>query len=556
MKDNGYRTISYPLHDVVTDSEERERIKDYVRVMEEHYHDILNDSNFTTDAIKNADKYKTEFASAMAKSLHKPYLDWKEPGRNAKMFRIMMSQFKGMLDSLIRRRNIAGICASMNWPEPTTVNMNTIRDKCSQYYDLMPRNTEIRNILASKSVPSLPDDMRFRLDYSLEDKELCERSLKTGNVYECSFLTGDEWHDVNLKLPPFIRAIHDNHVTAPCIEYRIDKNGNKQWFFIIRYEVKKLDMVKKDDKKPIMGVDLGKLNAFTAALLYPNGNISVMLLPSHELEYVNDKQLKRTAELNCLRGKITQNKKLLEPLDEDEKPELRAHLKNQKDKFDSLRGDISRCKDNISWLIARDVMELATDFHVCEIHMEALGKLLSDMGVGGRWEYSMILDRIRQLASINGIPVVEVNASGTSNIDPFKNEKLRHATHKQRVIKKTGKRVRKSILSKNRDEKLSDGTLIEHDYVSTLNLARLKSGSRADKARKLKKPAGFKGRPTPCRAKPAHRKNKPNIISKKINNSDANLNGSPFKPLPCASPVSPAHAADREVNSNEIIISS
>ena len=323
--------------------------------------------------------------------------------------------------------------------------------------ELYPSNTNLKNLCQAKEMPHLPESAVFRLDYAYSDKQMCvfdceklEFSVQVRTNKEAKKTGLPEWKTFNLVLPSFIREQAAGKIAKPLF-YK-DKTG--KLICQIPYEVKP---EKHPEFKNILGVDLGKVKPYSAVVLYRDKTYSNEITPSKELMNLYEKLIRINENIDRNYQKY-KRAKAYQKKDEGDTRRQQARWFN----YRSAREKRTRIKEEAEWLMAEEIVEIAKRNQCKEIHMENLTWVNNK---GGKWDFSMIRDRVMQVAELHGIEVVFVNPCNTSCRHPLTHE--------------LGKESGRSIVFK-------DGTRVDRDQLAALNIALTKKEKKKGEKTKTK----------------------------------------------------------------------
>lgn len=194
-----------------------------------------------------------------------------------------------------------------------------------------------------------------------------------------------------------------------------------------------------------MGVDLGKIKPFAASVIYPDNSYSTELTFSRELKQLSKKIDKLNVEISRHYVKIFSIESLLKNKTDSY---LERHLVDVKSNLVKVKRKRSLLKTHCCRVIARDVVAHAVERQVCLIKLEDLSWLESR---GGKWDYSRVQSFIVELAELEGIGVVLIDAKNTSHSVPFSGDKI--------------------TPRKDRSVVLEDGSIWDRDYLASLEIA-------------------------------------------------------------------------------------
>lgn len=439
-----WRSFHVMLSSVTTINDYR-RIDTLYRFLDTQFAILQADPRFVELAIENIDEYKTRFVSALAECYGKPYLNWNINNR-AKYYRIMMTQVREVMAGLVKRRQLAEICQRYNW-DTATGTLKAIQEEALDILGYRPKYRLISNLCQSKKIPALPQKVAFELDYSSEDDQVCEM-VDSSLEHVCYKLSVDNTRKENraslmIDVPTNIRK-HVAHYARPnIIPERNERGDIVDYRVMISYEPVITNFSTAGEN--ILGVDIGKLKAFSAAALYASGSVSGEFLATRETQRVLDK-------LNRVYDEVEATKKALAGcVDESKRCVLEGQLAGQRSK-------LSRLRDSFGRLVGRDVCACAQQLGCSVVHLEDLARLIAvGSQITGRWNFAWVRKCVVDECALYGVRVVLVNPSMTSRTDPFTNGE---------VIPRADRSVDCGCC------------VLDRDYLAALNIARC-SGKRS-----------------------------------------------------------------------------
>ena len=315
---------------------------------------------------------------------------------------------------------------------------NTLRDKLVQE-KLYPTNAYLEILANAKDMPVLPKKKTFILDFSVSDKQMF-RVGKNSNVYEMKIYNKKEVKDYNLEtgwisfemyLPTYIRESFTGKTAKPQFYWDYNKD---EFVCAIPCEIKKIP----HEYENIMGVDLGKIKAYSATIVREDGTISDEYVPTEELQNLVDKLNRMNKHISSVYEKKKLSYKYGNFTDRQKRREL--DYKCSRNKRKKLQFAIAR-------LVAVEVVNIAIQEQCKEIHLENLSWVKSS---GGKWNFAQVQACIEEVAELFSIKVVKVHPKNSSKINP--------------VTLEIG------ILS-NRDVTFKNGQKVNRDQLAGLNLA-------------------------------------------------------------------------------------
>lgn len=242
----------------------------------------------------------------------------------------------------------------------------------------------------------------------------------------------DEWKTFKIYVPTYVRSLDVSKFSKPLF---VKDPKTNRLVGQVTYYFQPQDHQTNDS---ILGIDLGKVKLYSAVVLTADGHYSNEFVPSRELQNLHHK-LNRIKDHNQLVfSKWKRVRKYF--VDTSRQDRRYTDYQNSRHKLKTLR-------TNIAWMIANEIITLAVNHQCSEIHLENLTWVNSR---GGKWIFSKIRDKIKQLAEIHQIKVVLVSPAYTSKTHPVTGE--------------IGNSVRRKIY-------FSDGQSFDRDYLAAINIA-------------------------------------------------------------------------------------
>lgn len=206
-----------------------------------------------------------------------------------------------------------------------------------------------------------------------------------------------------------------------------------------------------------MGVDLGIVKPFSAAVSWGDGSYSEELTPSKELSRMNDKLGRLKEEATRISAKY---EKLVSLFGGES-----GSATNAKNKKDETRRKIARLKDHMARVVARDIVNHALANNAEKINLEDL-RFVSRYKTS--WNYGKMRRCIEELAYEKGVEVSVVSARNTSRTDPFGDSMVKPGA--------------------DRRSKMESGLVIDRDYAAALEISRrFRGGKRPPLVEALRK---------------------------------------------------------------------
>ena len=268
--------------------------------------------------------------------------------------------------------------------------------------NLYPTRSRIANIKRSNSIPELPKNATFSLDYTVSEKQFFR--MKTNNICEIK-VSKKDWIEYEIVFPSSIDERFTGRIAKPRF---IKRKRDNQYIGICSYEYEVGDYELEDK---ILGIDIGKIKLFSSVVVDSEGNFSnefINTKRSQETEY----KIKRLYEnKQILFNKIKSYEDLR--LTNQSKYEIWQNL------YSNISNKIINTKDYQAKLLSSEIVKLALEQKCNTIHIENLSWLNSQ---GGKWNHSQIHSKIIEKAAMYGIEVKKVSAFNTSKEHPITKE--------------------------------------------------------------------------------------------------------------------------------------
>ena len=478
-----FRTLNYTLD---PNSENYKKLQFLYEFLESEFHAVVQEfrgSGIVYDKalLLNRGKFRNQFLVDFG--LRHKNSDWDSiKGCKAKYYRIIIDNIRLLLLSEVERLGIINICKKYNY---SLSDITDIRNDLTAN-NLYPTTGHLRNILRSQGNISHKVNPQFVLNFTVEDN-LASRVGTTPDQVVYTVNVNGEWLDFVVNRPVYVPKF-TGKVARPIFQ----RNTTGELYVRVSYEIETVEYSATNDT--IMGVDLGKVKSFSAAI--NNGNFyTTELSPTKETDIVAQKIFVLEGERNKLYTKINNCVKVWDGSNN--------YLANKIERLYSEKryviNKLSRLRHALAWLIARDIAYHCRVNGVDTVKLENLSWLEAR---GGKWNFSDIQDTIHQVLSAYGIAIYKVNPKNSSQVDPFTNERITHV----------GRSTSTSVGMRDRD------------YLASLELTKRpgKKYRKKDKCVKsvksTKMPARCRDKhvPTPKRAKPVRKKTLHKIVVKNI----------------------------------------
>ena len=350
-------------------------------------------------------------------------------------WRILAENIRSTMSSLALRRKIYSILEKYDFVLTKDCQLELDTLKKDSYFSPFV----IENIQRSKSWPSMPTHIGFKLDYAFSSGQM----FKMSNDYLCSFQNEDgTWTNVQLVVPATIREEFTGKLLKPVFIKRSDG----QYIGHARYCIEPKHNPKA---KNILGIDIGDVKPYSAVILYPNKTVSSELLPSRQVFRLSNK----ISQLLAIAKQTSEKVKRVNAYITDDiwvRSETILKQENRIDYKNNVRSKITHLKETLVTQEAHELVALAWENNCKEIHIENL-KWAKDLRT--YWNFADFRRRLEEIAEVYGIKIVLVNPAYTSVTHPITGE------HGQK---------------KNRDIHFSSGEIFDRDYLAAINIARTK----------------------------------------------------------------------------------
>lgn len=301
-----------------------------------------------------------------------------------------------------------------------------------------PSKAYLSNLARTRIMSMLPKHKIFQLDYSISAKQMffmdndltCHFQILENRV--AKMLNVDGWKTFKIYVPTYVRSLDISKFSKPLF---VKDPKTNRLIGQVTYYFQPRDRQTNDS---ILGVDLGKVKLYSAVVLTTDGRYSGEFVPSLELQNLHSK-LNRIKDHNQL--VFSKWKRVRKYFVNTPRQDRRyIDYQNNRHKLKTLR-------TNIAWMVANEIITLAVNHQCSEIHLEKLTWVNSR---GGKWIFSEIQDKIKQLAEIHQIKVVFISPAYTSKTHPVTGE--------------IGNPIKRKIY-------FSDGQSFDRDYLAAINIA-------------------------------------------------------------------------------------
>lgn len=306
-----------------------------------------------------------------------------------------------------------------------------------------PTNISLQSLVKAKQIPDMPNHSVLKLNYAFADKQLFTMddnqlcSLQIMSKAEAKKQGVSDRKKFQLYLPSYLRNANIVKICKPVFVY------NKKIGQIMCQVPYIFKPIKHRHMTNILGVDLGRVKLYSATVLYQNNHYSNEYIPGSRLNHLNDQLAKLNSSINCLYSKMQRSKN---------NPNLNSKLQERRYlEYTNSREKRTRLREQIEWLIADELINIAIKQHCKEIHLENLTWINNR---GGKWDFSMVVQHIRYVAEMHSIIVKLVNCKNTSKKHPITGE--------------LGKVSKRNIVFRD--------LTVDRDQLASLNIALTQSG--------------------------------------------------------------------------------
>lgn len=470
---NTHRTIHYVLSDIPTLSQDDlVCINNFFTIYENLFQEIIPNINIREIIEWKEIESKGNFRDRFIKEYGKLYLKWNIEGDKAKYYRIIIAQIRQQALSIKEKFLISEICEKYNYD---LTKLKSIRNDLT-LQGLYPTNSLVKNICRSRKVPDNQVKLTPILDFTAEDNQI-SRVLHddTDNIVYFKVKIEKEWINFQIELPVHSMREYSGRFARPIIQ----RNKKTQELYL-RFTYEPIIHKHEFDPDLIMGCDQGKLKPITSAIISKDGSYSTELTYSKELVNISHKLDVLDKEKDFLYAKRSRIEALLTNLEEDSLDyfDCLYSLGGIQEQIDFIRNKQSRIRENVAWIVARDVINHALHYNVGRINLENL----SVFDNTGKWNHALVREKICELAELHGIDVMLVDAKNTSHNDPFTDN---------HVNPKNTRMMRVAIGERDRD------------YIASLEIAR-RDGKNVVKKKRKKKVKHAKVRLVPGKSRDKH----------------------------------------------------
>ena len=482
---NDYRTIKYPLENINSlSTHDDQLLNEFYEQYEKYFQETVESIDILDIISWSEITSKGNFRDRFLQEYGKPYLKWSIDGEKAKYYRIIIGQIRQQARSIKERMEVSRICHDYDYD---ISQLQEIRKSLIEA-ELYPTNSTIKNICKCKGLPDTSTMLYPVLDFTIEDSQVSTVKVDN-NTVDYAIKIFSNWVKFSLTLPVSNMRENSHSVARPILQR--DKNTGELY---LRLSYKPVIIEHTFNNDLVIGIDQGKKKPFAGSLISKDGSYSTELTYTKETENVAHKITVLDHEKSCLYDKKSEIEALMTGVDtqSDTYFDLLLIYGGLKEQISYIRNKQSRLGENLSWLIARDIVDHCIHYNVGVIKLETLSVFENT----GKWNHADVVSKLKEITSLHGIQVLLVNAKNTSHTDPFTDDHVT-ANNKRLVNISTGVRDR--------------------DYVASLEIARRPGKNASKKKRKKNKhkknkivltprKSRDKHAPTPKRPKPIPRK--------------------------------------------------
>ena len=471
---NTHRTIHYVLSDITTLSQDGLIcINEFFTIYENLFQGVIPQINIREIIEWEEIESKGDFRDRFIQEYGKPYLDWGIKGDKAKYYRIIIAQVRQQALPIKEKFLISETCAKYDYD---LTKLKSIRNNLT-LQGLYPTNSLVKNICRSRKVPDNQVKLTPILDFTAEDNQISRVSYDdTDNIVYFKVKIEKEWINFQIEFPVPNMREYSGNFARPIIQ----RNKQTQELYL-RFTYEPIIHNHEFDPDLVIGCDQGKLKPITSAIISKNGSYSTELTYSKELVNISHKLDVLEKEKTFLYAKRSRIEALLTNLEEDSLDyfDCLYSLGGIQEQIDFIRNKQSRIRENVAWIVARDVINHALHYNVGRINLENLSVFENT----GKWNHALVREKICEIAELHGIEVMLVDAKNTSHTDPFTDN---------HVNPKNTRMMRVSVGERDRD------------YIASIEIARRDGKNIVKKKRKKKKLKQPKVRLVPGRSRDKH----------------------------------------------------
>ena len=287
-----FRTLNYTLD---PNSENYKKLQFLYEFLESEFHEVVKEvrSNrivYDKALLQSKNKFRDQFLADFG--LRHKSKNWDSiKGCKAKYYRIIIDNVRLLLLSEVEHLSIINICKKYNY---SLRNITDIRNELTAD-NLYPTTGHLRNILRSQGKINHKINPRFMLNFTVEGSEVSKVENTPDQVVYTVNVNG-EWLDFVVERPVYVPKFVGK-VARPIFQ----RNTTGELYIRVSYEIETAEY--STTSSTIMGVDLGKVKPFSAAIT-TNDFYTTELSPTKETDIVAHKIFVLENERNKLYTKI------------------------------------------------------------------------------------------------------------------------------------------------------------------------------------------------------------------------------------------------------------
>ena len=328
-------------------------------------------------------------------------------------------------------------------PAPTGPYIKRIRARLNKNNGELPT---IKPIFGTPKLQLSRADMMGNVKFSTDKESLIFTAYTPNGTVKVQFKLpkGDEFRSGKLCMPDVF--VDDDGVIK--LQFAIKHNAQEAY-----------------EPNGMLGVDVGALYPYTAAIVMPDGTHSQTVYP--------DEKIMNNVDL--INNLLYQKRRLAVKIDQNDRPARANHTRElaerQKVEKERLAARVSTVKRRVCQDVAHRVVGMALQ-HRAGIALEKLNWVPPSHG----FYHSLIHDNIINLAHRCGVPVKVVSAAGTSSRCPFDGSVLRQGLRHNpastvsphRPVRENGRKSNSYLTRDAGCDKCN--RVFDHDGVSPLSI--------------------------------------------------------------------------------------
>ena len=250
-----FRTLNYTLD---PNSENYKKLQFLYELLESEFHAVvqeLRNSRIVYDKalLRSRGKFRNQFLADFG--LRHKSNKWSViKGCKSRYYRIIIDNVRLLLLSEVERLSIINVCKKYNYSLNSIVD---IRNELTAN-NLYPSIGHLRNILRSQGNINHKVNPQFVFNFTVEGSDASKVNARPDKVVYTVNVNG-EWLDFVLARPVYVPEF-TGKVTRPIFQ----RNAKGDLYVRVNYEIETAEYSATNDT--IMGVDLGKVKPFSAAI--------------------------------------------------------------------------------------------------------------------------------------------------------------------------------------------------------------------------------------------------------------------------------------------------